>query len=173
MDRLVLKESVRPNMILDNLRFKPVQKSKLYIPLCRMKPLEAVRPRLKQDVLALSAHFLSAGYMDGHGVFYVALQDHLGKTADVTQADRDSWSPLWKEADLKFEQMLCRDETWNQFSNKMFHVWDGNHRLGAWLPIINQDHADDPTWHYSVEATIVVVGDQVAALTSALHQVNW
>ena len=40
MDRLVLKESVRPNMILDNLRFKPVQKSKLYIPLCRMKPLE-------------------------------------------------------------------------------------------------------------------------------------
>ena len=24
MDRLVLKESVRPNMILDNLRFKPV-----------------------------------------------------------------------------------------------------------------------------------------------------
>ena len=47
MDRLVLKESVRPNMILDNLRFKPVQKSKLYIPLFRMKSLEAVRPRLK------------------------------------------------------------------------------------------------------------------------------
>ena len=173
MVRLVLKESIRRNMILDNLRFKPVQKSKLYIPLCRMKPLEAVRPRLKQDVLALSAHFLSVGYMDGHRVFYVTLQDHLGKTSDVIQANRDSWSPLWKEVDQKFEQMLCRDETWKQFLNKMFHVWDDNHCLGAWLPIINQDHAKDPTWHYSVEATIVVVGDQVAALTSALHQVNW
>ena len=69
--------------------------------------------------------------------------------------------------------MLRSDETWKQLTNKMFHVWDGNHRLGAWLPIINQGHAEDPTWHYSVEATIIVVEDQVAALTSALHQVNW
>ena len=173
MDKVVLKESVRPNIVLDNLRFKPHSKSKLYIPLCRMRPLEAVRPRLKHDVAGLGAHFLSVGYMDGHGIFYVSLEDHQGKTSDVSEADVQSWSILWKEENKKFERKLLADPTWKQFSNKMFHVWDGNHRLGAWLPIINQDHGTDPAWHYSVESSILVVGDEVAALTTALHQVNW
>ena len=56
MDKVVLKESVHPNIVLDNLRFKPHSKSKLYIPLCRMRPLEAVHPRLKHDVAGLGAH---------------------------------------------------------------------------------------------------------------------
>jgi hypothetical protein len=87
MDKVVLKESVRSNIVLVNLRFKPHSKSILYIPLCRMRPLEAVRPRLKHDVAGLGAHFLSVGYIDGHGIFYVALEDHQGKTAEVSEAD--------------------------------------------------------------------------------------
>jgi hypothetical protein len=36
-------------------------------------------------------------------------------------------------------------------------VWDGNHHLQAWLPIINNEHKNDPTWHFVVESIILVV----------------
>ena len=110
MDKVVLKESVHPNIVLDNLPFKPHSKSILYIPLGRMRPLEAIRPRLKHDVAGLGAHFLSVGYMDGHGIFYVALEDHQGKTSEVSEADVQSWSPLWKEENEVRTQATCRPD---------------------------------------------------------------
>ena len=55
----------------------------------------------------------------------------------------------------------------------MFHVWDGNHRLQAWLPVINKYHSDDLNWHYSVESIVLEVKGAVGPLLSALHQVNW
>ena len=173
MDKIFIAESVKPGKVIESLKFKPTSKAKLYIPLCRMRPLEAVRPRLSNDVISLSTHFVSEGYMDGHGIFYVALQDHQGRTVDVSDEDRQSWSPLWKDANDKFDLRLRRDEHLKVFVGKMFHVWDGNHRLGAWLPIINRYHSDDSKWHYSVESIVLEVGNKVGALVSALTQVNW
>jgi hypothetical protein len=43
------------------------------------------------------------------------------------------------------------------FSGKMFMVWDGNHRLQAWLSIINDDHGQDQSWHFSMESIVLVV----------------
>jgi len=79
MDKMVVQELVNTNIVLDKLCFKSRKKSKLNIPLCRMKALAAVRPYLKNDVMALSTHFVSTGYMEGHGVFYVTLQDNEAK----------------------------------------------------------------------------------------------
>jgi hypothetical protein len=55
----------------------------------------------------------------------------------------------------------------------MFMVWDGNHQLQAWLPIINEDHGLDRSWHFSVENIILVVNGDVASLVASLHDVNW
>jgi hypothetical protein len=54
----------------------------------------------------------------------------------------------------------------------MFMVWDGNHRLQALLPIINDDHGQDQSWHFSVESIILVVNGDIASLVAALHDVN-
>ena len=94
MDKIVIAESVKPGKVIESLKFKPASKAKLYIPLCRMRPLEAVRPRLSNDVISLSTHFVSEGYMDGYGIFYVALQDHQGRTVDVSDKDWQIWNPL-------------------------------------------------------------------------------
>jgi hypothetical protein len=33
--------------------------------------------------------------------------------------------------------------TLSHLKGKLFHMWDGNHWLEAWLPYINQVHAND------------------------------
>ena len=45
---------------------------------------------------------------------------------------------------MPLKKILQIDEDLKVFSGKIFMVWDGNHRLQAWLPIINQDHTYDP-----------------------------
>ena len=52
-------------------------------------------------------------------------------------------------------------------------VWDGNHYLQAWLPIINNGHKNNPTWHFAVECIILVVNDDIAGMLTALPKVNW
>ena len=121
----------------------------------------------------LAAHFVTCGYMEGNGVFYVALENNEGNTVDVTDAIIASWSANWIRANDAFEQQLQNDEDLKVFSGKMFMVWDGNHRFQAWLPIINRDHAYDFTWHYSVESIILDVHGDIATMLAALHEVNW
>jgi hypothetical protein len=77
---------------LEKLRFQPRRKSKINIPLCRMVPLPIVCPFLKNDIMDLTAHFVVCGYMEGNGVFYVALKNNEGKTMDVTPDIMASWS---------------------------------------------------------------------------------
>ena len=94
MDDLVIKESVITSLVLERLQFEPKNKSKLHIPLCRMISLPIVRPFLENDVMRLGVHFVKTGYIDGHGVFYVATEDNKGRTVPVTQAISNSWSSL-------------------------------------------------------------------------------
>ena len=103
MDDLLLKESVSTSAVLDGLGVKPKSKSKISIPLCRMISLPVVRPFLKNDVMGIGQDFVRDGYMDGRGVFYVAIHDNVGKSVRVIDSISDSWSPLWVEANKKFE----------------------------------------------------------------------
>ena len=76
-------------------------------------------------------------------------------------------------ADDAFEKILQTDEDIKIFSGKMFMMWDGNHRLQAWLPIINRDHTYDPAWHYAVESIILDVKGDITTMFANLHEVNW
>jgi hypothetical protein len=167
------KETVNTSSRLERLRYQPRAKSKINIPLCRMISLPVVRPFLKNDVMNLAAHFVTCGYMEGNGVFYVALENNEGKTIDVTNDITNTWSSNWVRANAAFERELQNDEDLKVFSGKMFMVWDGNHRLQAWLPLINRDHAADFTWHYAVESIILEVKGDIATMLAALHEVNW
>ncbi len=56
-----------------------------------------------------------------------------------------SWNFTWRSVNDKFEAFLDTKPTLSHLKGKIFHVWDGNHRLEAWLPYISQ--LDDETWH--------------------------
>jgi hypothetical protein len=49
-----------------------------------MVSLPVVHPLLKNDVMNLVVHFVACGYMEGNGVFYVALKNNEWKTMDFT-----------------------------------------------------------------------------------------
>jgi hypothetical protein len=138
-----------------------------------MISLPMVRPFLKNDVLNLASHFVSCGYLEGNGVFYMFLEDNEGRTKAITDEIIATWSESWISVNTEFEHLLQSDADLQVFSGKMFMVWDGNHRLQAWLSIINEDHGLDRSWHFSVESIILVVNGDVASLVASLHDVNW
>lgn len=173
LNELVVNAQTNTASRLDQLKWKPTPKGKMHIPLCRMLPLPVVRPSLKNDVLTLASHFTSCGYLEGNGYFYVALEDNHGVTREVTTAISDKWSEEWRLRNDEFEQTLLADEQLKVFSNKMFMVWDGNHRLQAWLPIIDEFHSGDLSWHFCVESIILDPQGDVALVLEALHEVNW
>jgi hypothetical protein len=173
LNSILLSETPNTQSRIERLRFQPRHKSRLLIPLCRMVCLPVVRPFLKNDVMKLASHFIKNGYMEGNGVFYVASEDNDGKTKDVTPEIKSSWSHHWVRVNDEFESMLATDPILNVFCGKMFHVWDGNHRVQAWMPIINQDHSNDLGWHYSVDSIILEVKGDVPTMLTALHEVNW
>ena len=140
---LEIKESVPTASHLEKLKRQPKQKGRLFIPLCRMMPLPVVRPYLKNDVSQLATHFMTDGYMEGYGFFYVALEDNHGHTNDVTPSVVAKWSMEWKEVNDEFENKFLADDDLKVFLNKIFMVWDGNHRPQAWIPIIEQFHIHD------------------------------
>ena len=105
MNTMISNESVNIATCLKNMRLKPISKSKFDIPLCRMISLQAVRPYLKNDVMSLASHFLTNGYLESNGNFFVALENHEGKVVIVTNDVTDTWSPHWVTANTAFENL--------------------------------------------------------------------
>ena len=171
--QLVSKETVNTASRFERLKWQPRSKGRLHIPLCRMISLPVVRPYLKNDVLNLASHFTKCGYMEGNGYFYVAIENNHGVSVDVSDSIKAQWSAEWIKVNDEFERMLQEDEDLKIFSQKMFQVWDGNHRLQAWMPIIEQEHSGDIEWHYSVESVILDPKGDIPSILTALHEVNW
>jgi hypothetical protein len=113
-------ETVNTASHLGKLRFHPKRKSKINIPLCRMVSLLVVRHFLKNDVMNFASHFVSCGYMEGNGVFYVAIENDEGKTMEVTSTIMSTWSKNWMKANNEFEDFLKADADLRGFSNKIF-----------------------------------------------------
>ena len=170
---LAIKKSVPTFSCLEKLKWQPKQKGSIFIPLCRMMLLPVVRPFVKNNVSQLATHFMIDGYMEGNGFFYVALEDHHGHTNDVTPSVVAKWSTEWKEVNEEFKKKLLADDDLNIFSNKMFIVWNGNHRLQAWMPIIEQFHTHDINWHFYVKGVILDPRGDVPSVIATLHEVNW
>jgi hypothetical protein len=158
--------------VINNLRIKPSQKSRMLVPLCRMIPMAKVRPVGEVGVQHLEREFVK-GYRDGDRVMYISMYNNDKQTRDVTDEVMAKWSPLWRDANDAFEFELQSDEDWSQFSGKMFFVWEGNHRLSAWLRHINKHHADDPSWHISVQCIVLDPRGHVGNLLHAMHDINW
>jgi hypothetical protein len=122
---ILKKESVNTTSRLEKLRFQPRQKSKFNIHLCRMVSLLVVRSFLKNNVMNLAVHFVACGYMEGIGIFYVALEKNEGKTMYVILDNMALRSDNWIQANALFEEEFNHDDDLRVFFGKIFMVWDG------------------------------------------------
>ena len=55
----------------------------------------------------------------------------------------------------------------------MFMVWDGNHRLQAWMPIIEQFLIHDINWHFCVEGVILDPRGDVPSVMASKYASFW
>ena len=151
-----LRRSVRGNSLamITGAVESPI--SELEIPLCRLHVMTDVRLPMDPDVERLRAEFTS-GYKRGGPSFYVLTTSYSLQEMEVTDDIRQSWSTLWQEQDAIFEHRLSRNPALSRFSNKMFFVWDGNHRLKAWMPYISECHPDDLAFHVHVKSILLKV----------------
>ena len=73
---LLKKKTVHTSSRLEWLRFQPKANFKLNIALCRMVPLPVVRFFFENDGMNLAGHFVAYNYIEGNGIFYVALENN-------------------------------------------------------------------------------------------------
>ena len=57
----------------------------------------------------------------------------------------------------EFEGILNTSPYLKKFSNPMFYVWDGNHRLLGWYPFIASNQRNNPTFHVPMKAIVLRV----------------
>jgi hypothetical protein len=58
----------------------------------RMMPQHVVKYFLKNNVCKLTTHFMTDGYMEGCGFFYMALENNYGHTNGMTPSVVAKWS---------------------------------------------------------------------------------
>ena len=160
------------NGVIQRLRIKPTSKSRFSIPLCRLRVLPLVRPISEVEVQRLECEFVM-GYREGDRVMYVSIFNDIPVDLPVSSAIIASWSPLWQEASAEFDVKLKEDPDLAHLCGKMFFVWEGNHRLTAWWRHINNNHADDKSWHVSVDCIVVDPRGCTGVFLNAMNDINW
>lgn len=89
------------------------------------------------------------------GSMYVAICIVKGIELSLTEEMRAFWDPHWQHLNDNFEEVLMSPEHLRSLSNKMFHMWDGNHRLHAWSRIISRRFVEDMSKHACLDIYII------------------
>ena len=121
-------------------------KAEMNIHLLRMLSLQVVQSALAIDIKKMKADFIQ-GYRPRAAVFYMSTTNFLESERLVTTDERSAWEPHWCHRDWEFEEFLLGDPELYSLSNKYFFVWNGNHRLIAWMEFIAQSYLHDIHWH--------------------------
>ena len=113
------------------------------------------------------------GYREGDCVLYVSSFNDVSMDMSVSPDIVSSWSPLWQEANVEFEVKLGDDPDLAHLSGKVFFVWEGNHRLTTWWRHINNNHANEKSWHISVDCIVVDPRECTGVFLNAMSDINW
>ena len=151
-----LKKAVRSNSHAILARATEIPISEIDIPLCRMIVMTDVRQSLEIDIQKLRSEF-TMGYKRGGPIFYVAMRNFSMEEAVVMEAMRKGWSKLWRKVDKEFESIPNNSPYLKKFSNWMFYVWHGNHRLLAWYPFIATNQRNNPTFLVPLKSIVLKV----------------
>ena len=113
--------------ILSELRMKPEDLFRLYIPLCRLVAMPMVRPTLACDITKLEQEF-ARGYRDGAAVFYISTTNEEGQSEEFSEEEMSMWDPIWREKNEVFMRYLDSRRELNFMKNLKFFICDGNYR---------------------------------------------
>ncbi len=158
--------------LINGLRMQPVRKSRLLVPLCRLVVMDEVRAVGELDVQKLESEFVN-GYREGDRVLFISPYNNKEWTSDVTDDEVKRWGNHWKKVNDEFEKELEADEDLADLRGRMFFVWDGNHRVTAWMRHIRNCHSNEPDWHIRVHCIVLDARGQVGNLLNAMSDVNW
>jgi hypothetical protein len=73
---------------------------------------------------------------------------------------------------MEFEAFLNANDDLRFLSNKIFYVWDGNHRLLAWNDHIEKVHKRELAWHFRVRSILISTKDAVTNALTSMHDIN-
>ena len=171
VDELRSRQKLNSVAMISQLRVHPLCSSRFNIPLCRMVAMPMVRPTLSTDLAKLEQEFVH-GYREGSSVFYVTLTDEDGNVHEVTDAEKESWGPIWGAKNDEFNSYLESIPELASFKNLKFFVCDGNHRLQAWLNHIQRLHKIEEEWHYLVDSILLDTKGKIGVVMQVMHNIN-
>jgi hypothetical protein len=137
-----------------------------------MIPMSIVQHALKGDITKLGADFFN-GYRDVDRVFYLSATDSKETFQFVEGKVHASRSPNWARANAVFESQLDSDPSFTSYKNKLFLIWDGNHKFFAWKSYIDRVYTEDYERHVFVDSIILVSeSDVIPNLLNVMHDIN-
>ncbi len=71
---------------------------------------------------------------------------------EVTKDIEKGWDQNQKDCNVKFKDFLNANPDLKILSNKMFYVWDENHRLKAQYLYINREHQNEKDYTFCQNA---------------------
>lgn len=145
------------------------------IPLCRLAHMEKVRflQRNGEAVEKLDSLFRTEGYCEiDTAKFYVVPTDSEGEDLFISEEEKVSWDDVWKQQDLEFERDCDRHESFKFLKSRKFSVFDGNHRLFAWMEVA-KEFPKELKYHPRVNC-VILRGDKssMVPLEQAMHGIN-
>ncbi|MCO5574056.1 hypothetical protein L7F22_027833 [Adiantum nelumboides] len=142
------------------------------IPLCRCVVNEKVR-ELRRDLSLLKRVLEDDGYFVMKGSFILSISMPDGTTKDVDDNIMKTWDKNWCLVNKEFEEELKTDAKWSVLSNKMFFVWEGNHRTAAWMQCIKEIYQNNKKMHIRVQGQFMIPNQQdEMKLIAALQRLN-
>lgn len=72
----------------------------------------------------------------------------------------------------RFEEFMLVDLDLKSLFGRMFFMWDGNHRLQAWMPYFCYVHGDDASWHISMDSILMYTFHGMVELLIAMTNLN-
>ena len=140
--------------ILSELRMKPKDLFRLYIPLSRLVAMPMVRPTLACDITKLEQEF-AGGYRDRAAVFYISTTNEAEQSKEFSEEDMSMWDPIWTEKNEAFTRYLDSRRELSFLKNLKFFICDGNHRRLAWMNVIERCYLGNPKWHFLVDCILL------------------
>ena len=72
-----------------------------------------------------------------------------------------------------FESQLDSNPSFTTYKNKIFFIYDGNHRFFTWKNYIDRVHTEDYEHHVFVDSIILAPEhDDILNLLTAMHDIN-
>jgi hypothetical protein len=140
------------------------------IPSCHLLTMSIIKPTLKINVFKMEQTFF-IGYWKDEKMFYIfftQLERWRRKGEHLLQY----FEFVWKEKNVEFKKLLVEDPHMCWLSWKMFHIWDGNHRLQAWWPYIDLNHPNETKWQVKVDSFVLDTTNGLVELLITMTNIN-